>query len=236
LRVAIANSSSNRFWYKNSIGKVFEVVDTEFKMNNEVWYKLATEKTKIAVVLKKDVINADELSSNVDSELQDELETRIIVKRKFDDDKQKRGEIELESSVYDVSDELFLDYLDTLNSKASIKHKQGILKIRVYNKQIITDLKKRYDYTCQICKYSSKKYNAHIVEAHHLEEFSLTQKNTHQNIMIVCPNHHRLIHSAHGNIDLKTRTITYENGHKEKIHTIGHLSGGIDRERIKATL
>ena len=67
---------------------------------------------------------------------------------------------------------------------------------RVYDKSIIVNLKKLYRGRCQICgKNPVADFNVNICEAHHLEYFSKSQNNNASNIIIVCPNHHRLIHS-----------------------------------------
>ncbi|WP_186445913.1 HNH endonuclease [Paenibacillus cremeus] len=53
--------------------------------------------------------------------------------------------------------------------------------------------------SCQICGFSGKEeYGESVIEAHHIEEFSLTQNNKPDNILILCPNHHRLVHKANG--------------------------------------
>ncbi len=74
---------------------------------------------------------------------------------------------------------------------------QSERKQRVYNRGIIENLKKLYGNRCQICNFSSKEFGASIVEAHHILPFSDSQNNDSDNIIILCPNHHRLIHQAH---------------------------------------
>ncbi|MBR4472113.1 MAG: HNH endonuclease [Oscillospiraceae bacterium] len=66
---------------------------------------------------------------------------------------------------------------------------------RVYNRSIVTQLKKLYRGRCQICGVNPvAEFDADICEAHHIKYFSDSQNNDASNIIILCPNHHRLIH------------------------------------------
>ena len=66
---------------------------------------------------------------------------------------------------------------------------------RVYNRSIIVQLKKLYRGCCQICGNNPvAEFEEDISEAHHIEYFSITQNNDSDNIIILCPNHHKLIH------------------------------------------
>lgn len=66
---------------------------------------------------------------------------------------------------------------------------------RVCNNTIIHKLKKLYNGQCQICgKKPIHGFDVDICEAHHIEHFADTQNNDANNIIIVCPNHHRMLH------------------------------------------
>ena len=68
-------------------------------------------------------------------------------------------------------------------------------RVRVYNRSIITQLKHLYRGCCQICGNNPiAEFGEDICEAHHIEPFAESHNNNPQNIIIVCPNHHRLIH------------------------------------------
>ena len=73
---------------------------------------------------------------------------------------------------------------------------------RVYNRSIILQLKKLYRGCCQICGSNPfPVYGADICEAHHIEYFAESQNNDASNIIILCPNHHRLIHKLKPSFD-----------------------------------
>lgn len=66
---------------------------------------------------------------------------------------------------------------------------------RIYNQSIVTQLKNLYRGSCQICGCNPvSSFGVNICEAHHISFFSETQNNDASNIIILCPNHHRLIH------------------------------------------
>lgn len=147
-----------------------------------------------------------------------------IIQEHFKREITNKGERELENSIVEMSDEQFSSYINSLDDSASIEVKEGIKKVRKYNKKIIDELKDKYDNKCQICGEGSiEKYGISVVEGHHIEEFSLTQNNSPQNIMIVCPTHHRIIHKARGTFNSKTKEITYSNGTIEKLLVNKHL-------------
>lgn len=72
-------------------------------------------------------------------------------------------------------------------------------------------------------------YNVNIVEAHHIEYFSISQNHIPDNIMILCPNHHRAIHKANAKYDRENNLFTYENGYVERILLDKHLNTNKDK-------
>lgn len=95
---------------------------------------------------------------------------------------------------------------------------------RKYNRKVIKDLKKLYQYRCQLCDKTTTGFeNVNIVEAHHIIPFSQTQNNDINNILILCPNHHRLIHKLNGTVDKHCKKVIYNNNLEEKIVKNYHL-------------
>ena len=87
------------------------------------------------------------------------------------------------------------DILDFSDPSAKIVYSTYNGNKRVYNRSIIVQLKKLYRGCCQICGNNPvAEFEEDISEAHHIEFFSRTQNNNSDNIIILCPNHHKLIH------------------------------------------
>lgn len=121
------------------------------------------------------------------------------------------------------------DYEYTVNynsfdPKATIKQEQQLVKIRKLNRAIGDCLKELYDYKCQICGTNiSLKYDASIVESHHLEPFVTSLNNDANNQIIICPNHHRIIHKVEPVFEREKMIFVYKNGLEEKIVLNKHL-------------
>ena len=104
---------------------------------------------------------------------------------------------------------------------------QTVLKMsknRKLNKAIGENLKMHYDYRCQICGDNfGDKYGTRIVETHHIEPFVLSFNNDASNQIIICPNHHRVIHKTVPALDRRKMLFIYSNGIQEKVLINKHL-------------
>src|SRR5659263_430634 len=97
-------------------------------------------------------------------------------------------------------------------------------KNRKLNKAIGENLKMHYDYRCQICGDNfGDKYGTRIVETHHIESFVVSLNNDSSNQIIICPNHHRVIHKAEPALDRRKKLFIYSNGIQEKVLINRHL-------------
>ena len=113
---------------------------------------------------------------------------------------------------------------DTIDSTAGISVKEGIVRVRKLNKKIGDNLKQLYAYRCQICgKAIGDEYDVSIAEAHHIDYFTRSLNNDASNQMIVCPNHHRIIHMANPAFDRGLLLFSYPNGYSQKLILNKHL-------------
>lgn len=113
---------------------------------------------------------------------------------------------------------------DVIDENASIVLDKRIVKIRKYNNSIGKNLKELYEYRCQICgKRVGEAYDSNIVEAHHIDSFIKSLNNDMKNIMIVCPNHHSIIHDVNPIFDRKKRIYVYRNNLFEGLKLNYHL-------------
>ncbi len=131
-----------------------------------------------------------------------------------------------ETIVENMGDEAFRKLLDTLDSSGDIEVRQGLVKIRKYNKRIIDELKKEYNHVCQICgneDTSKVEYGVSIVEGHHIESFALTKDNSPNNLVILCPNHHRLVHKLNAKWDCEKKCFKLDNKQELSLEVNKHL-------------
>ena len=98
-------------------------------------------------------------------------------------------------------------------------------KHRVYDKSIIINLKRLYRGCCQICGCNPMaEYNTNICEAHHIQFFSDSQNNDASNIIIVCPNHHRLLHKLNPSYVAENKCFEFGQGETISIVLDYHLN------------
>lgn len=92
--------------------------------------------------------------------------------------------------------------LDGRDNTAGILIRTKSCKIRKLSRAIADDLKAVYGYRCQICgQYIGEPYGSHLIHAHHIHYFVHSLNNNANNIMIVCPNHHAIIHDLNPTFD-----------------------------------
>lgn len=99
-----------------------------------------------------------------------------------------------------------------------------INKIRKLNSAIGNSLKALYENRCQICGHNvSIRYETAIVEAHHIVPYTVSLNNNPDNILILCPNHHVIIHKTNPSFDWKRLSYHFNNGLEEHLSLNRHL-------------
>ncbi len=130
------------------------------------------------------------------------------------------------SAILAISEEEFeLDSnYERKDSTARIDKITQLVKVRRLDRSIGDSLKLLYHYKCQICDCNfGENYGSHIVETHHIEPFTISLNNNAENLIIVCPNHHRVIHEANPTFDRTNLLLLYPNGYKELVRLNQHL-------------
>lgn len=111
------------------------------------------------------------------------------------------------------------------DKSASIVMKPQLAKVRKLDRSIGEDLKALYDFRCQICGENfGKPYDQRIIEVHHIIQFVLSMNNDYDNLMIICPNHHTVIHRADPIFDRQSLTLSYPNGYHEVLKLDRHFN------------
>lgn len=107
---------------------------------------------------------------------------------------------------------------------AAILKDERIVKIRKLNRKIGDNLKLLYGFRCQICgQLVGEIYGSHIVETHHIDYFIKSLNNDSDNQLVVCPNHHSIIHQVNPIFDRKSLLYLYPNGLKEGLKLNYHI-------------
>lgn len=114
--------------------------------------------------------------------------------------------------------------LDGRDETAEMLIKTKACKIRKLSRAIADRLKTAYGYRCQICgQYIGEPYGSNLIHAHHIDYFVNSLNNNADNIMIICPNHHAIIHDLNPAFDFTQKLFHYPNGYVEGLALNLHL-------------
>ena len=126
--------------------------------------------------------------------------------------------------VINKFDELEIEQILQTKDNSTFIEKQKTVKIRKLDRTIGDNLKIIYGYKCQICGlFIGETYDAKIIHTHHIEYFSISLNNNADNIMVICPNHHSIIHTTNPIFDKKSKVYKYPNGYVEGLKLNLHL-------------
>lgn len=133
---------------------------------------------------------------------------------------------QIKDSISEINEEEF-EYQSNykeVDETARIETKEQIVKVRRLDRAIGESLKLFYSYKCQVCGDNfAKKYSCTIAEAHHIDFFVNSLNNDASNIVVLCPNHHRVIHKTSPIFKREAFSFVYPNGLEEKLALNKHL-------------
>lgn len=94
----------------------------------------------------------------------------------------------------------------------------------VRNQYLADSLKSYYENRCQICgKDFYPDYGFAYSETHHVQYLARGGPDISGNIVVICPNHHRIIHATDARFDLQSLTYEYPNGLREPLILPDHF-------------
>lgn len=130
----------------------------------------------------------------------------------------------LEAVQDEMSLENMFDIPSLMDKDASIIEEYHLTKVRKLNRSIGNYLKELYGFRCQICGLKiGEIYGANVIECHHIKYFTQSLNNDITNLLILCPNHHRVIHSKNPHFDEDNKRYIYPNGYIEGLALNIHL-------------
>ena len=111
------------------------------------------------------------------------------------------------------------------DKKAGIKTSKRMQHVRQLDRSIGESLKRLYDYRCQVTgERIGEAYGSEcIVEAHHIEYFTQSLNNDTQNIIILSPTFHRIVHRYNPRFDREGLCFEFANGVSEVVRLDRHL-------------
>ncbi|MCO5178141.1 MAG: HNH endonuclease [Thermomicrobiales bacterium] len=92
------------------------------------------------------------------------------------------------------------------------------------NPALADTLKSYYHYRCQVCGHDFEpRYGQSLAEGHHIQYLSAGGPDVSPNIIVLCPNHHRIIHATNARFDSQNLAYHYPNGLRERLILPDHL-------------
>ena len=134
------------------------------------------------------------------------------------------SDISISQKFAGAYDEEEIERIISATDVANIVGIEKIMKLRKLDRSIGKNLKKLYEYKCQICgMLIGTEYGVRIAHVHHIEYFTRSLNNDAKNIIIICPNHHAIIHLANPEFNKDKKVFLYPNGYIEQIMLNEHL-------------
>ena len=85
-------------------------------------------------------------------------------------------------------------------------------------------LKSIYDHCCQVCGMNFRlKYSESFAETHHIEPLGKGGLDLGENIIVICPNHHRIIQKTNPKFEKTKFLYKYPNGLEERLVLTDHF-------------
>lgn len=117
--------------------------------------------------------------------------------------------VEEQAALQQMTELDFETFTPRVDPGAGYRERTTLQRIRQLDRSIGDSLKELYDYTCQMTgEHIGERYDALVVEAHHIIPFTESMNNDTSNIIILSPNYHRIIHRAKPVWDAKALSFT----------------------------
>lgn len=154
----------------------------------------------------------------------DELGARVKMLIEFCEGSEPAFSPAMVSELSLYSEKEIEDIINFKDDGATIRTVSAMVKQRLLNYRIVPKLKQYYNHRCQVCGHRHyDTYSVHISEAHHIDPFVISHNNNISNLIILCPNHHRLMHTAKPKFNREDKLFVYNNGNTEQLIVNDHL-------------
>ena len=103
--------------------------------------------------------------------------------------------------------------------------RRAYLMRRIYERDrtLVDRLQDMYSGRCQLCEWEPKtRYGHRVCDGHHIQWLSQGGTDALDNMMLVCPNHHRAIHATTAQLDFKGMEMVFQS-HREPLRLNEHL-------------
>lgn len=136
-------------------------------------------------------------------------------------------ELPLENHLYLDDKEQLEAWLNTRHCGIAPTRRQWLVDTIARNRTLAPQLQNLYCGRCQICEWSPKDlHGVYACEGHHIQWLSRSGSDALENMALLCPNHHRIIHKLDGHFDFQERAFVLSNDQRLKVQLDHHLPSG----------
>lgn len=126
--------------------------------------------------------------------------------------------------ITEFSEEEIENIINQQDLHSKIVRKAQYANVRIFDTTIQKSLKRLYQYRCQICGATATvMYDVDVSEAHHIDYFINTANNNPGNIVVLCPDHHRIVHKTKAVFNFELHQFEYENAKVDPLMYNLHL-------------
>jgi len=149
------------------------------------------------------------------------------------------GSLAREPRAYQVVDETLLERAfeageDAVRETVAAYHigvspqkRSALLRAFRRNRTLVEDLQRMYDGRCQLCGFDPRLlYGVRACNGHHVVYLSRGGPDDITNLMLLCPNHHEVIHATNAVFDFKDRHYVFPNNRREPLVLNTHIGVG----------
>jgi 5-methylcytosine-specific restriction protein A len=100
-------------------------------------------------------------------------------------------------------------------------------EVATRDRDLVEQLREMYLGACQICRWAPRlNYGTELCEAHHVHWLSRGGTDVLENLVLVCPNHHRAIHRCDAPFDFERNAFVFRTMTEPLVHLQHALLGG----------
>jgi 5-methylcytosine-specific restriction enzyme A len=141
------------------------------------------------------------------------------------------NDLPLELRAYQVTDERDLETAYATSAEAVVRMvRETLLGVAPDRREfvvhtnyqrsrgLVSDLNRRYSGRCQLCAFSPRVvYGVSAAHAHHIVYLSRGGNDVLNNLVLLCPNHHDVIHAAQAHFDFGSLEYIFPNRRREPV-------------------
>lgn len=138
---------------------------------------------------------------------------------------QVADEITLEKS-YEAGENSVRETVAAYQTGVSTQRRLSLQNSYSRNRAFVEQLHRLYHGRCQLCGFDPELlYNARACRGHHIVYLSRGGKDEITNMMLVCPNHHEIIHATGAVFDFRDLRYVFPSDRREPLVLNQHLAG-----------